>query len=67
MSDKIEVQVKHPKLFMRVNGKRQHVEKGTKLMVAKEQLKLNPGRFELPAKEKKIDVDAGKAGKAKGQ
>ena len=56
--------VAHPKLYMAVAGKLQHVPKGTEVTVTEAQCKALGKKLMDPAEQKKLDttVDGGKVG-----
>lgn len=52
----IKATVTHPKLYMAVNGKLQHVEKGTELVLSEEQAKRLSSKVQVVKQAKKVDA-----------
>lgn len=54
--------VSHPKLFMRVDGKTVHVEKGTELTLTEDQAEKLEAKLEPVKAQKKVTADSGDKG-----
>jgi hypothetical protein len=52
----VKATVVHPKLYMVANGKLQHVEKGTELVLSEDQAKKLSSKIEIQKQVKKIDA-----------
>lgn len=58
MAKTVKRTVVHPKLYLRVDGKLQHVKKGTEVTITKEQCENLGAKLADPAKQKKLDTTA---------
>jgi len=56
MKKTVKVIVSHPRLFLSVKGKLQHVEKGTELTLTAEQAKKLGSKVQDPAQIKKLNA-----------